>query len=185
MNIEELREKVIKPFVLEVINDTAHRLGNNFLIYLDGQQLAQLNLAFKDPLGCPLGQTLDEIARASLGMISDDEGGFNRGTVYEGIQGLMEQLFAPPGLGSQYRIPDEFWNETPLGRMVQRAFVWCQSDELITQKEAVEISGRSAQQINNYIREGKLRGYQVDEDSKAGRPGGVMVSRQEVGMLAE
>jgi hypothetical protein len=181
--IEELREQVIKPYVLQVINDTTHRLGNNFLVYLDGRQLEQINLAFKNPLGCPLGQQLDEIARASLGMIKDDEEGFNRGTVYEGIQDLMEQLFAPPGLGSFYDIPTEFWNTTPLGRMTRDAFFWCRGDELITQSAAAEMLGLSVQQISNRIRAGKLTGYQVDEDSKPRRPGGVMVSRQAVEAL--
>jgi hypothetical protein len=67
--------------------------------------------------------------------------------------------------------------------MTRDAFFWCRGDELITQSAAAEMLGLSVQQISNRIRAGKLTGYQVDEDSKPRRPGGVMVSRQAVEAL--
>lgn len=91
------REKVIREFVIEYLNDRKYQLENNFLIFLGEAQLGQLEIAWKNPLQTPLGQQLMEIARAAAGEMPDDQDGVNRGVVYEGIQSLVEQLFCPPG----------------------------------------------------------------------------------------
>jgi hypothetical protein len=180
MSEQQLQQyhEIIKAFVLEMINDTTHRLGNNFLVHLDGQQLAQINLAFQNPLQSPIGQQLDEIARAACGLMTDDEEGINRGTVYEGIQDLMEQLFAPPGLGAAYTIPSEFW-QTDLGAMVSKAWLWVRQDRLITQSEAAKIAGVSVAAIGMAIRDGRLSSHH-DPDVPNPRQGGTKVSEWEV-----
>lgn len=180
--LEKYRNDVIKPFVIEVINDTTHRLGNNFLIYLDGLQSKQLEVAFKNPLGSPLGQQLEGIARAACGLMEDDLEGRNRGVTYESIQDLCEQLFAPPGLGSGGTIPESFW-ETPLGQMTNRAWLFVQQDEMITQTEAAEILGLSVAAIGEKIKRGELRVILDDTEPNPQRRR--RVSRRQVDDLHE
>jgi len=125
-----------------------------------------------------LADQLAEIARAAAGEIENDAEGWNRGIVYEGIQDLMERLFAPPGLGSAYDIPARFW-DTDLGQMVARALIWVQDDELITLKQAADLRGVTIQAISNAVREGRLRRY-TDPDAPNPRQGGTLVSRSQV-----
>jgi hypothetical protein len=166
--------EIIRQFVIEYLNDRMFQIQNNFLIM---PSTDQIEAAYQNPLGTPFGQQLVEIARAASGEMKDDEEGWNRGVVYEGIQDLMEQLFAPPGLGSAYTIPSEFW-EQPLGEMVSRAMLWVQQDELITQAEAAKIRGVSIQAISQAIQLGKLRGFKNPEANE--RQGRTLVSRKEI-----
>lgn len=173
-NLEQYRE-IIKQFVIEYFNRRKWQIENNFMIFIDlNPQTAPVH---KDPLNTPFGQQLMEIARAADGQITDDPEGFNRGVVYESIQDLTEQLFAPPGLFNSYRIPSEFW-ETDLGQMVGRAYLWVQQDELITQAEAAEIKGVSIAAIGEAIKKGKLRGYKNPDAPE--RQGRTLVSRKDV-----
>lgn len=149
---------IVQAFVIALINDTQHHIANNFLIHLDGQQQAQLDHAFKNPLQSPIGQTLADIARAAAGEMEDDEEGWNRGVTYEAIQSLMEMLFAPPGLGAAYDIPRRFW-ETDLGWMVLQAFMWTRQDKLLTATEAAERLGISLPAISQAVARGSLTGY--------------------------
>lgn len=123
-----------------------------------------------------LADQLTEIARAANGEMSDDE--WTRGVVYEGIQDLMERLFAPPGLTGAYDIPERFW-DTPLGQMVGRAFIWVKGDELITLTAAAEIRGVSVQAISQAVRKGRLRHY-IDPDAANPQKSRTLVSRADV-----
>lgn len=173
-NLEEYQE-TIKQFVTEYFNRRKWQIENNLFIFLDPHpQIIQIH---KDPLNTPFGQQLVEIARAATGLIKDDEEGFNRGVVYEGIQDLCEQLFAPPGLGSAYTIPASFWDH-PLGQMVSVAMLWVRQDELITQAEAAKIRGVSIQNINQAIQVGRLRSFKNPNANE--RQGRTLVSRRDV-----
>jgi hypothetical protein len=124
-----------------------------------------------------LADQLAEIARAAAGEMEHSENGFTEGVLQEGIQDLMERLFAPPGLYSSYTIPVRFW-EHSLGQMVARAFLWMRGDELITLKVAAEIRNVTIQAISQAVQDGRLRRY-VDPDAPE-RQGRTLVSRQEV-----
>lgn len=175
--LEEYQE-IIKQFVVEYFNDRKWQIENNFFIFLDPHP--QIIHIHKEPLSTPFGQQLVEIARAAAGLMEDDPEGFNRGTVYEGIQNLCEQLFAPPGLGSAYTIPASFW-EHPLGQMVSVAMLWVQQDELITQAEAAKIKGVGIQNINQAIQMGRLRSFKNPNANE--RQGRTLVSRRDVEKL--
>ncbi len=121
-----------------------------------------------------LADTLGEIARCADGQITDGDA---LAVVYEGIQGLMEMLFAVPGQGSAYEIPDRFW-ESELGQLVATAMLRIRGDELITIAEAAEIRGVSVQAMSQAIAAGRLRAYH--DPSAPRRQGRRLVSRQEV-----
>lgn len=175
MSTPEEYQEIIRQFVVEYFNRRKWQIENNFVIFLDPHpQIIQIH---KDPLSTPFGQQLVEIARAASGLIEDDPEGFNRGVVYEGIQDLCEQLFAPPGLGSAYTIPASFW-EHPLGQMVSVAMLWVQQDELITQAEAAKIRGVTTQAINQATRDGRLRSFKNPDANE--RQGRTLVSRRDV-----
>lgn len=174
----EKYQEIIKTFIIEYYNDRKRQVENNFMVIIPLEADARI---WEKPLQTPFGQELMEIARAAAGLIEDDKEGWNRGVVYEGIQDLMEQLFAPPGLFATYQIPAEFW-EHPLGQMVGRAWVWVQQDELITQAQAVELGAPSVQAVNNAIRDGRLRGYKTPEPEHQ-RQGATLVSKKEVANL--
>lgn len=178
MNTSEQYRELIKAFVTEYFNRRAWQVENNFLVMLPHNE--NRKLVYTDPLSTPFGQQLVEIARAAAGDIKDDEEGFNRGVVYEGIQDLMEQLFAPPGLFNTYTIPASFW-EHPLGQMVNLAWLWVQQDKAIAQAQAAEILGLSINRIGQLIGEGKLRKY-VDPDAPE-RQGRTLVSLKDVEKL--
>lgn len=125
----------------------------------------------------PLADTLAEIARAAAGEIQHSEDGFAEGVVYQGIQGLMEALFCPPGL-TAYDPPPAHWWETDLGHMVARALLWIKADELISLKEAAEIRGVSVPAISRAVQNGRLTRY-VDPDAPK-RQGRTLVSRAQV-----
>jgi len=133
-------------------------------------------------LHSPLAHNLAEIARAAAGDIPDDADDLTRGTIYEGIQGLMEDLFAPRGLATTYHIPATFW-ESPLGQMVARAFLWLKGDELITLAEAAEIRGVTIPAMSQAVKDGRLTRY-VDPNASS-RQGRTLVSREEVEAMDE
>lgn len=166
--------EIIRQFVLEYFNRRKWQIENNFFVFLPNE--STLNI-YKEPLSTPFGQQLVEIAHAASGLMDDDEEGFNRGVVYEGIQDLAEQLFAPPGLGSAYTIPAEFW-EQPLGEMVSRAMLWVKQDQLITQAEAAKIRGVSISAIGEAIKKGNLRSFKNPDANE--RQGRTLVSRKEI-----
>ena len=123
----------------------------------------------------PLADTLAEIARAAAGQIPHSEEA--AGIIYEGIQGLMESLFAPRGLTTAYTIPASFY-DAPLGQMVARAFLWLKGDELISLAEAAELRGVSIPAMSQAVKDGRLTRY-VDPNA-AKRQGRTLVSRAEV-----
>jgi len=123
----------------------------------------------------PLAHQLAMIARAAAGEISG--GDLVRGTVHEGIQGLMEDLYCPRGLNNAYDIPARFY-DTPLGQMVARAWLWLQGDELITLAEAAEMRGVTIPAMSQAVKDGRLTRY-VDPNAGS-RQGRTLVSRAEV-----
>jgi hypothetical protein len=125
----------------------------------------------------PLAYNLAEIAQAAAGNMADDPQNIARAVVYETIQGLMEDLYAPRGLGAVYRPPESFYN-TPLGRMVSRAYLWLKRDELITLAEAAEMRGVSIPAMSQAVKDGRLTRY-VDPNAGS-RQGHTLVSRAEV-----
>ena len=125
-----------------------------------------------------LADQLAEIARAAAGEMEHSENGWTEGVLQEGIQDLMDRLFAPPGLSSSYQIPENFW-EHPLGQMVARALLWIRGDGLITLTEAAEIRGVTVQAISQAVAAGRLTRY-VDPDAANPQKGRVLVSRREV-----
>lgn len=124
---------------------------------------------------------LDQINRASCGLVEATPGSEEWEEVHDAIQKILEMLFYQPGLGAAYEPPDSFWGETPLGRMVRDAQLWVAEDELITQGQAAEICNKSIQSINNWIREGKLAVY--SDGGLSHRPGGRLVSKNQVTSL--
>jgi hypothetical protein len=126
-------------------------------------------------LHTPLAHGLAMIARAAAGEISG--GDLNRGTIHEGIQSLMEDLYCPRGLNRAYDIPARFY-DTPLGQMVARAWMWLQGDELITLAEAAEMRGVTIPAMSQAVKNGRLTRY-VDPNAGS-RQGRTLVSRAEV-----
>jgi len=101
-----------------------------------------------------VADVLRQIAQAAAGETEHLE----RGEVYECCQTLCERLFAAPGIGAGYHIPQEFW-EAPIGQVMARAFIWLEGDELITMSQAAEISGRSASALSQLVDRRKLTVY--------------------------
>jgi len=147
-------------------------------------ELEQTVLGIEVPLVAPdtlfnsaLADQLAEIARMAAGELNaDDE--WIAGIVQEGIQDLMERLFAPPGLGGAYRIPAEFW-ETPLGAIIATAYFRIRGDELITITEAAEALGVSTQAISNRIATGSLTAYRDPDEPNPQRARRVLRSEVE------
>lgn len=105
----------------------------------------------------PAGQEWLLMARAAAGELRDDEG-FLRGEVYETCQKWAEWLFAVPGLGTSYHIPDQ-WYESPAGAIWAAALVWSQGDELITIAEAAALAGVPVSTISSRIDRGQMRAF--------------------------
>lgn len=126
-------------------------------------------------------EALAYIAKAAAGELPRDPAIVDE--VYEACQSLAECLFAVPGLGASYTIPQEFW-QTPLGQMVARAFVWLEGDELITITEAARISGLKLSSLVSRIDRGKIRSY---PDPSAANPqrGGRLVRRSDIEALTK
>lgn len=125
----------------------------------------------------PLAHQLAMIARAAAGEIPDEADDLTKGTLHEGIQGLMEDLYAPRGIGTAYHIPATFW-DSPLGQMVARAYIWLKGDELITLAEAAEMRGVTIPAMSQAVKDGRLTRY-VDPNAGS-RQGRTLVSRAEV-----
>lgn len=53
-----------------------------------------------------------------------------------------------------HRTPEEFWN-TPVGHMVLRARLWAEQDQLISLKDAAELSGLSLTRLASVSREAR------------------------------
>src|SRR5574343_64157 len=98
--------------------------------------------------------------------------------MYAACQSLAERLFAVPGLGASYTIPEEFW-QAPIGQMVALAFIWLEGDELITISEAARLSGKSISTISSRIKCGALRSY-PDPQAANPRRAGRLVRRSDV-----
>lgn len=151
---------VCAKFVREYFAARKRQIENNFLTNL----LTEVQrLVVAKPLETALGVQVVEIARAAAGELANDE--VTRGLVAEAIQGLLEDLFAPPGLAYAYIIPSSFWNETPFGRMVRDAHLWVREDELITQMAAAEMAGVGRKTVGERIAKGLLSVY-IDEKEK-------------------
>ncbi len=169
VQIPEQYRETIKQFVMEYWSRRRWEIEQAFL----GVQLPYITP--EAIYESALADQLADIARAAAGECSHDE--FNDGVLHECIQDLMERLFAPPGLGSAYDIPERFW-DTPLGQMIGRAIIWLRRDELITLAEAAKQRGVTVQAISQAIDAGRLRRY-VDPDAKQ-RQGRTLVSRADV-----
>jgi hypothetical protein len=169
-------KELIEKFLIEYLDRRKWQIENNFLIMLDVGSVANV---LKNIHSTPFYHQLEEIARAAAGELDDDPEGITRGVVYEGIQDLIEQLFAPPGLAYSYPPPPKSFWASPFGGMVGRAWAWCRQDELITQAEAGRLLGKSTQAVNNDIRSGRLTGYH-NPDAVYERQGRTLVSREEV-----
>lgn len=171
--LQYYRDSVIAPFVQAVIEDTNQRLAGNFLIRLEGEQSDQLERAFQTPLSCPLGQRLDAIARAAASQATDQE----RDEVQGAIQYITELLFSLPGEVELTTSPD-FW-QTPVGMMVNRAWLWLDQDEMISQSEAAEMLGyATTQAVADLISRGALR--VIYDDSEPNPQRRRRVSRKQV-----
>lgn len=169
--------KICKRFVREYYGKRKRQLENGFLAQLPP---GGSRVVFETPLETPLGHQVVKIARAAAGELPAD--GLTKGLVAEGIQGLLEDLFAPPGLVYAYTIPSEFWNGTEFGRMVRDARLWARGDELITQTEAAEMTGLSVRAVGQRLQKGELTLY-IDSDEVNPRKNR-RVSRLEVERLA-
>lgn len=156
IHIPEQYKETIHQFILAYYNRRRWEIEQAFIGI-------QVPMATEDLLyNSALADQLAEIARAAAGKMEHSEDGWAEGVLMEGIQDLMERLFAPPGLGSAYDIPARFW-ETDLGQMVSRAMVWARRDELISVSEAAELRGVTIQAITNAVREGRLRRH-INQD---------------------
>jgi len=141
---------IVTAWLRQYMEDVSLVLRNHFGIELDVSEIPHDD----DELLCLMvAEPISEMARVAAG----DTTGLDRATVYEGIQGLVERLFAIPGEAS-YNIPREFW-ESEFGSMVMMAYVWSQGDELLTISQAAEMSGRSVASISNMAKRGRLRQY--------------------------
>lgn len=101
-----------------------------------------------------LADTLADIARVAAGQGELSE--WDAGVTMEGIQDVMERLFASPLLAVYGPPPNEFWT-TPLGQMVALALARVRGDDLITITEAAAILGVTVQAVSNRITAGDLR----------------------------
>lgn len=155
----EKYKQICENFVREYFAARKRQIENNFLIQLPTEVQVQGGV-FQHPLETALGGQVVEIARAAAGELGQDE--LTRGIVAEGIQGLLEDLFTPPGLTFAHTIPPGFWNETPFGRMVRNARLWATRDELITQTAAAGMVGVSVKAVGQKVDRGKLTLY-VDD----------------------
>lgn len=102
-------------------------------------------------------EKLSLIARAAAGECDRADGEL-AAEVYDCCQALIEHLFAVPGLGAVYEIPQRFW-QTPIGEIFALAFIWLERDELISLAEAAKISGKSISTISSRVKRGSLRSY--------------------------
>ncbi len=57
-----------------------------------------------------------------------------------------------------HHTPEEFWN-TPVGHMVLRARLWAGQDQLISLKDAAELSGLSLSSLSQRISRGQIKFY--------------------------
>ena len=57
-----------------------------------------------------------------------------------------------------HRTPEEFWN-TPIGHMVLLARLWADQDQLISLKDAAEMSGLSLSSLSQRISRGQMKFY--------------------------
>lgn len=130
-----------------------------------------------DPDRALITDTLAEIARCAAGQVEEEDA---LGIVAEGIQGLMELLFAAPVGTYSYQIPESFW-ETDIGQMVAVAMLKVRGDELITIAEAGRLRGVSTQAITNLVAAGRLRAYH--DPGAPARQGRRLVSRAEIEAL--
>jgi hypothetical protein len=57
-----------------------------------------------------------------------------------------------------HRTPEEFWN-TPIGYLVLQARLWADQDQLISLKDAAELSGLSLSSLSQRISRGQMKSY--------------------------
>jgi hypothetical protein len=57
-----------------------------------------------------------------------------------------------------HRTPEEFWN-TPVGYLVLQARLWADQDQLISLKDAAELSGLSLSALSQRISRGQIKPY--------------------------
>jgi hypothetical protein len=67
-----------------------------------------------------------------------------------------------------HRTPDEFW-ATPVGYMVLRALMWAEQDQLISLRDAAEISGMSLSVLSQRISRGQIPGYRDPKEKNPQR----------------
>lgn len=178
-NCPEKYREICENFVREYFTVRKRQIENNFLTQLPGDEQGVFQLStekieivkamrklpgevFQRPMETALGMQVVEIARAAAGELAEDE--LTRGMVAEGIQGLLQDLFVPPGLAYAYIIPPGFWNKTLFGRMVRDAHLWGRGDELITQTAAAVLVGVSVRAVGQRIDKGQLTLYVDDKE---------------------
>lgn len=96
------------------------------------------------------------MARAAAGLVpaTDD----NRAYVREICQSLAEWLFAYPGGGYSYSIPDS-WYESEMGSLWATALIWCTGDELVPLAEAARRADIPLTTLASRVDRGSLRAY--------------------------
>ncbi len=146
---EQYRETVL-AFLHDYWDMRMWEMRNHFGIEFDIQDMPNTD---DDYLRLMIADPISQMTHVAAGQTK----GFDRGEVYEGIQGLVEKLFGVPG-ESSYTIPQEFW-QSPFGSMVMAAFVWSQGDKLINLSDAATLSGKSVKSISQYVARGKLQSY--------------------------
>lgn len=158
MTCPEKYREICEQFVRQYFATRQRQLENGFVtqIPVDAQAVV-----LKTPLETPLGHQVVEIAQAAAGELPADKK--THSVIAEGIQDLVEQLFAPPGLTYAYQAPHEFWNEGPFGRMVRDAHLWVRGDELLTLTAAAEITGVSLRHLGAEVQKGTFTLY-LNED---------------------
>lgn len=167
-------KEVCENFIREYFAARKRQVENNFLTHLPGEVQ---RLVLRQPLETVLGRRVVEIARAAAGEL-DAADALGPEMVAEAIQGLLEDLFAPPGLAYAYAVPSGFWNETPFGRMVRDAHLWTTGDEMITQTSAAEMVGVGLKTVGERVSKGLLTPFvdMAEPNPRRAR----RVSRQEI-----
>lgn len=115
------------------------------------------------------------MARAGLGLVEPTDA--NRAEVREVCQSLAEWLFAIPGAGMVYAIPDS-WYESEMGALWAAALIWTEGDELVTQAGAARLLGLSPSTIASRIDRGQLQSF-IDPSAPS-RQGRRLVRRGDI-----
>ena len=112
----EKYKQICENFVREYFAAHKRQIENNFQTQIPGGGMQGL-VFFERPLETALGGKVVEIARAAAGELGQDE----LGIVAEMINGLLEDLFTPPGLDFRPHLLDGC-AQSQLARSVAHSF---------------------------------------------------------------